>query len=56
MGSFPETYNDPKTVGGGGVGGYQNPIFKAQSTGILPTNLDSRQVSRQSTMLSNVAA
>ena len=54
MGSFPETYNDPKTVGAGG--GYQNPIFKAQSTGILPTNLDSRQVSRQSTMLSNVAA
>ena len=50
MGSFPETYNDPKTV----VGGYQNPIFKAQSTVILSTNLDSRQVSHQSTMLSNV--
>ena len=54
MGSFPETSNDPKTVGGGG--GSQNPIFKAQSTGILPTNLDSRQVSHQSTMLSSVAA
>ena len=52
MGSLPETSNDPKTVGGGS----QNPIFKAQSTGILPTNLDSRQVFHQSSMLSSVAA